>query len=183
MPFHLLKVIQASAVLLKRAEGGQMEYIRLLKLLYIADRKSLRDTGMTITGDRVCAMDQGPVLSETYNLIKGQHISADEWQKFFSVVDYYIKLTADPKNGQLSRNDIETLHAVSDKCATMGTWAIVKRCHKLPEWKKRYVPKTSTEIELEDMLEALNMTDRLDEIKRDMAAMAVSDRAFARVKE
>lgn len=39
-----------------------MSYLRMLKLLYLADRESLKETGHTITGDRVVAMEHGPVL-------------------------------------------------------------------------------------------------------------------------
>jgi uncharacterized phage-associated protein len=61
--------VQAAAVLLKEA-GGKMTRLRLLKLLYIADRESIAETFQPITGDDVVAMDHGPVLSKTYRLIR-----------------------------------------------------------------------------------------------------------------
>ena len=69
--FSFEKRLQAAGVLLG-LDGDRMERIRLLKLLYIADRELLAETGRTITGDRVVAMDHGPVLSQVYDLIKGQ---------------------------------------------------------------------------------------------------------------
>ena len=70
--FNITKTIQASAVLLKADPNHSMSRLRLLKLLYIADRESLTERARPITGDYPVAMDHGPVLSNTYNLIKGE---------------------------------------------------------------------------------------------------------------
>ena len=67
--FSVERTAQAAAVLLRRADGHRMPYIRLLKLLYVADRESVRGTGFPITGDDPCAMRRGPVLSITHDLI------------------------------------------------------------------------------------------------------------------
>ena len=68
--FDFLKTLQASGVLLQ-LDANRMAYIRLLKLLYIADRELLAETGRTLTGDEAVAMKNGPVLSRVYDLIKG----------------------------------------------------------------------------------------------------------------
>jgi uncharacterized phage-associated protein len=41
-----------------------MNYMRLLKLLYIAERETLGRTGRPIVGGPVTAMERGPVLLE-----------------------------------------------------------------------------------------------------------------------
>ena len=61
--FDFDKTLQAAGVLLS-LDGDRMEQIRLLELLYIADRELLAETGRTITGDRAVAMRHGPVLSQ-----------------------------------------------------------------------------------------------------------------------
>src|SRR5262245_9212871 len=63
--FDTMKAIQAAAVLL-RFDDGAMDYLRLLKLLYIADREALRETGRPISYSRTIAMDNGPLSSEVY---------------------------------------------------------------------------------------------------------------------
>jgi uncharacterized phage-associated protein len=50
--------------------GKSMGMLKLLKLMYLADRTSLIETGFLITGDAIVAMDMGPVLSNTYNRLK-----------------------------------------------------------------------------------------------------------------
>ena len=47
--FDFHKTLQASGVLLS-LDANRMAYIRLLKLLYIADREWLAEAGRTITG-------------------------------------------------------------------------------------------------------------------------------------
>lgn len=54
------KAIQAVGVLLRR-EGKRASRLRLLKLLYIADRISLQKTGTPILGSKVVALKHGPV--------------------------------------------------------------------------------------------------------------------------
>ena len=68
LPFNEKKATQAAAYLL-RLRGGRMSYMKLIKLLYLADRISLNRRGRPITTDRYVSMDRGPVLSRTLNLI------------------------------------------------------------------------------------------------------------------
>jgi hypothetical protein len=53
--FNFKRTLQASAYLL-RLDGKRMPYMRLLKLLYIADREWLAEMGESITGDRAYAI-------------------------------------------------------------------------------------------------------------------------------
>lgn len=49
-PFNLAKSIQAASFLLGKEEHNCMEHLRLLKLLYIADREAIAETGRPIIG-------------------------------------------------------------------------------------------------------------------------------------
>lgn len=49
-----------------------MNYTKLIKLLYLADRRALIEWGFTVTGDKYVAMKNGPVLSRLFDLIKGK---------------------------------------------------------------------------------------------------------------
>ena len=55
--FNFKRTLQAVRYLL-RLDGKRMPYLRLLKLLHIADRQWLAETCESITGDRACAMKQ-----------------------------------------------------------------------------------------------------------------------------
>ena len=49
--------------------GGSMKFIKLLKLIYLADREALDREGHSISTDRWVSMKHGPVPIQTYNLI------------------------------------------------------------------------------------------------------------------
>src|SRR5688500_6404126 len=64
------RTAQAAAYFLHRA-GGQLPVIKLVKLMYLAERLSLFRYGEPITGDKLVSMPNGPVLSRTYDHING----------------------------------------------------------------------------------------------------------------
>ena len=116
------KAIQAVGVLLRR-EGKRAGRLRLLKLLYIADRTSLMKTGCQILGSRIVAMKHGPLHSEVLDLINGDHIRAPQWSRYFRNVGYTVVLAEEPAIGKLSRFEIELLNQVVDdhrNCCDLG---------------------------------------------------------------
>src|SRR5665213_1726776 len=129
-PFHLEKSIQAAAALLRTSPTGRMSRLRILKLLYLAEREVLKETGRTMTGDRAVAMDHGPVLTSIYNLIKGEHADAHQWEQFIEREGLNeIHLIADPGNGKLSRYELEKLGAVARRFEAMDDWALSEYTH------------------------------------------------------
>ena len=68
--FNERKAAQAAAFLL-HSGGGRLPVLKLVKLLYLAERLSLQRYGEPLTGDRLVSMPHGPVLSLTYGLIQG----------------------------------------------------------------------------------------------------------------
>jgi len=68
LPFNERKATEAAARLLK-LRGGTMSYMKLIKLLYLADREALLRWGRPISTDRYVSMDRGPVLSHVLNLV------------------------------------------------------------------------------------------------------------------
>ncbi len=57
-PVKVEKTIQAIGVLFRADRVKRMNYMRLLKLLYIADRESLQETGRPITGGAITARER-----------------------------------------------------------------------------------------------------------------------------
>lgn len=161
MPFHFdfEKALQAVGVILQNTPGRSMEYLRLLKLLYIADRESLKETGRPITGDAVYAMDHGPVLSEVYSAIEDRSRHSRAWNLFMERDGYTITSTDNPGIGKLSRYEIEKLQDVTDRHRSKGTFALVRLTHTYSEWEKNYRSGTSTKIPMRDILIALEFSD------------------------
>ena len=71
------KSVQVAAMFL-RLHKQPMHHLKLMKMLYMADRRSLEQIETTITGDRYVSMEFGPVLSNVYNLIEGVYSDAND---------------------------------------------------------------------------------------------------------
>ena len=175
--FGTHKVIQAAAVLL-RLERGRMSYLRLLKLLYIADREYLSATGRPIIGTRLVAMKQGPLHSEVYDLVKGGHSDEPLWARFFQKDGYHIELKEDPGVLSLSRKEIDTLTAASEERAMNNEWEIVEETHDFQEWKNSFQQGTSATIPFEDLIDAVGRSGDKEEILQGARDKAAMDRVF-----
>jgi uncharacterized phage-associated protein len=158
------KTIQAIGVLFRDDAVETMNYMRLLKLLYIADRRSYEKTGRPIVGGRVYALERGPVLQEVYDLIKGEHLEMPLWCEHFRVHHYLLVMTKRPDVGELSPDEIETLKEVAAEHRERDEWKLVDYTHDLPEWKKNDPEQSSRLIPPRDILEAVGRGGDADKI-------------------
>jgi uncharacterized phage-associated protein len=182
--FSTVKAIQAAAVLLKE-HGGQMSRLRLLKLLYIASRTSLMETLRPITGERIAAMDHGPVPSSTYDLLKRKHTDAPLWDKFIEQVGpQEHKLVCDPGVDELSQYEIDLLHKVSEERRDADDYAIAVETHEFEEWKQNKPPKGGRKwVPFDDLLAALQLEDSRPRIQEAIADDLAFDEALAAVRK
>jgi uncharacterized phage-associated protein len=175
--FNLPRTLQAAAELLKSSPGQRMNYMRLLKLLYIAERELLAEHSHPITGDEAVAMERGPVLSQTYGLILGKAVGAEEWAKYVRKDHYDACLIADPGRGQLSKVVLEKLDEVSQRYQDMDEWDMVEETHKFEEWKKNYTgSKSAYPIAWEDVLIAQGKKHLIPEVESDERASSLFDK-------
>jgi uncharacterized phage-associated protein len=180
--FDLTRTIQAAAILLRKHPARRMEYIRLLKLLYISDREMLAQHGYTITGDEAVAMKKGPVLSRTYDLLKGEGHGATVWGNFIQTEGYQAVLRRKTGRGKLSAAALAKLKEVSDRYRNMATDDLIDETHKLREWKKVFPPgsRSSHPIPWELVLKAQGKAELIPEVEKDERASALFDRIFDR---
>ena len=117
-----------------------MSKLKLMKLLYLAERESLRLYGMPMTGDKLVSMDHGPVLSKTLDLIRDMAIDAAEdgwnlWIMQKSVHDLQLKgPVLDDDLDELSKADIDVLESVWQEFGHLDRWAVRDFTHTLKEW-------------------------------------------------
>ncbi len=174
------KAIQAVGVLLRR-EGKKAGRLRLLKLLYIADRQSLRETGFPILASRVVAMKHGPVHSEVLDLINGNHSAEPIWSRYFRAAGRDVVLSEEPEVGELSRQEIERLNKVVDLHAHLGDWEVADITHGFREWVEKYPDPsedTSREIPIELMIDAVERSGDKGSILQDLKDSEAFDRFF-----
>ena len=133
--FDELKAAQAASILLERA-GGSMPYIKLIKLLYLADRGSLIETGSTITGDEHYSLKYGPVLSNVLNLIKeSRPREGSVWHGYVQRENFDAVLVGKGAcDDHLSEYDTDLLNGIFDSYGSWRSWAVVDHTHSLPEW-------------------------------------------------
>lgn len=168
IPFQTLKVVQACAVLLRQHEG-QMSRLRLLKLLYIADRECLAESLRPVTGDRPVSMDHGPVLTRTYNLIKSLDIDSPLWDRFIQLHGPQdLRLIENPGVEKLSQYEIDKLQSISERHRSMNDYDIALETHQFAEWQRNQPdrPHSSKPIPLGDLFIALGLTELASELER-----------------
>ena len=164
------KSLQSAAYFLQLA-GGRMKYLRLLKLLYLADRESLSNEEDSITGDRVSALPHGPVLSTVYNLIKHKDSQSELWHKYVKTgEDFYVFLAENPGTGDLYRYEKEIIERVHKEHENKNDFELVDFTHDLPEWKKyerrlNVRGKKSYSISLEDILEGVGKPELIERVR------------------
>ena len=132
--FDERKAAQAACVLLDR-HVGRMPYIKLVKLLYLADRESLTETGSPITGDRFISMKYGPVLSRVLDLIKESEPAEDSiWHGYVLRAGYDAVLSTAAESDRLSEYEEGVLGRIFESQGREKEWDVVTRTHALPEW-------------------------------------------------
>ena len=161
--FNERKVAQMAAHFLQ-CEGGKMAILKLMKLLYLAERESLKRYGMPMTGDCVVSMDHGPVLSNTLDLANGAAIDSvedgwDSWipprQRYDVVLE---KQVCDDDFDELSKADKDILEHIWKEFGDFDKWQIRDYTHTLQEWKD---PRgTSLPIAYKDIFLALGYEEQ-----------------------
>ena len=179
--FSTQKTIQAVGVLLRQARG-RMEYLRLLKLLYIADREHLRDFQRPIVGTRLVAMKNGPLHSEVYDLVKGEHVAEPLWSEYIRREGHEVELLKDPGVSELSAAEVRTLTTISDRYQALSEWDLVEVTHDFPEWIENYPDdseNTSRTIPFDSLLNAIGLQKEKAAILDDLQETARMDRLFS----
>jgi uncharacterized phage-associated protein len=126
----------ASYLLLKR--GGRMSYMKLLKLLYLAEREALVKWGESMSGDKFVSMPRGPVMSNTLGLMQAGSLTF--WDSFISSKENYeVALNSGIEIDHLddlSRSEMNILDGVFTQYGNINRWEIVDYTHDhCAEWQ------------------------------------------------
>lgn len=158
-----------AAILLLKMEGGRMKYIRLLKLLYLSDRKAYYKLGRSITNDSYCSMEHGQVPSRAYDLVKGTAAQTEGiWSSFVNspVEKHYVELSENPENLRvLSESEIGIIRSVSLKYVDKKDFELAD-ITKGPEYVQVNDKIGMIPTPIEKILEALEYSDKqIDSIR------------------
>src|SRR5437588_5912910 len=108
-----------------------MNYLALMKLLYLIDREALIRFGKPITGDKVVAMKHGPVLSRIYDLVahKKQQLPTSEWHQFIPRPSAYVctvKFAGVPSLSALSEAQVALIDEIFAAHRGKSEWELVE---------------------------------------------------------
>jgi len=156
----LRKIAAATAIVMEEF-GGTIDVYFLMKALYRADRRMLMDFGRTITGDRYSSMPKGPIVSETYDLVRNK-FDLPEFQAIWNEAFFTTAHTIQPRGiidlGPLSpveedflRFEAREVKAKRDNGENVADW-MHKTC---PEWE-RVDKGTSKPLKVSRIVEHLN---------------------------
>ena len=169
------------AHLLRTEPSKRLNYMRLIKLLYIADRESIRESARPISGARPVAMERGCVLGQLYDLIKGTHERTPAWATFFRRDRYELEMLQDPGNDHLSPYDARKLTEVADEHADHDEWDLVRATHTFQEWQDNQpAPGSSRPIPVESIFRAVGRED-FSEACQEAGAEAAFEQMLRRV--
>ncbi|GHT24644.1 hypothetical protein AGMMS49953_07600 [Endomicrobiia bacterium] len=163
---NLEKIIQIVNYVLQKYDFS-LNYTKLLKLLYIADRECLDRWNFTISEDNYAAMKQGMVLSGLYDFIRGNadKLSQVKWDSYFYRDNYDLRSRhrENCSYDELSEAEKEMLDEV-DKKYHFESWQYLVNevVHKFPEWKEveDEIGNSSLKIEKEKILSVLDRDER-----------------------
>lgn len=161
--FPTRKAAQVAAFFIREA-GGSINVLRLVKLVYLADRRNLEKYDYPVIGDNFVSMPFGPVNSMTLNYIDGRiNDRRNEWSEFVSSRTSQKLRLAKPIEldglDELSDADLATLAETWDQFRT-----IVDQ-FALAEWTHQYCPEwsdpngSSIPIEYHEIFKVLGKSD------------------------
>ena len=178
--FNIEKLIQTCNYLIKKS-NPKINYTKLIKLLYLADRESLELTAQSITGDTYVCMDSGPVLSGLYDLIKGKYNETDQclWNSRFIKDGYDLVVTTENiPQGELSLFETQVLDRIYEKFKNYTVPGIIEYIHNnCHEWE--HPSGSSTPLTSKRILKNIGKTkEEIDWIIAETEAFEDEERAF-----
>ena len=160
MDHATLRRIAAATAVVMDEFGGNVDVFFLMKALYRADRRMLEEFGRPITGDRYSSMPMGPILCETYDLVRGKSDAPgmqDRWNEAFSTNQNTVTPKGEIDRGPLApveegilRDEALLVRQKRDNRESVAEW-MHQTC---PEWE-RVPAKTSKPLPIERILRFL----------------------------
>lgn len=166
MTYDPRKAAQTIAYFALKNGGHALNVLMAVKLVYLADRESVRRSGFPIQDEDHYSLPQGPVNSSTYKHIRGEvrPEKASGWYEFLADRENHRvglngSLTVDDLD-ELSDADCAVLDFVWQQFGHMNHWDLVDWTHdseNVPEWED---PSGSSQIiPLARMMRALGLEE------------------------
>ena len=130
------KATQIAAFFLKESNNYIPDFIKLVKLMYLADREALLELGYTLTKGTHYSLPKGPIVSEVYDWLKGTLVGEFWNQHIKRSGKYGVSLERNPGIGLLAESHIRLLQRIQKEHGNKSTWQLVKDVEALPEHRE-----------------------------------------------
>jgi hypothetical protein len=185
LKFDSRKAIEAAAILARLSPGRRISRKRLLALLYIANRESLKRSARPVVGGRLAAMQYGPIHADVYDLIKDKE-TADgraEWLRHFHNEGYFVVLDQDPGVHALSRFEARLLTDTVQKHENDDDFDLALQTHRFSEYAIAYQKGRARTIQLETIVHAVSPRPMANSILRELREKQEMDELIASAKK
>jgi len=150
-----------AAYLLHKA-GGTMHFLKLVQLMYLADRAMFDRYGFSMTGNSPTATDEGLILSATFDLMLGKTHS-DHWSGYFAPISdgkVSLLISIEPMRlGELSRGTTAILEDIFERYGLKSLEEVCEATRGLAEWED---PQgVSKPVEISAILAALGKNAKI----------------------
>jgi hypothetical protein len=176
--FDITKATEAACQFVQR-EGGTINIMKLVKLIYLLDRLSLARRGVPVVGGTYFSLPNGPITSELLDVINSGCLWGQpdcRWEEYISDrQDHAVALVADAPNGHLSPAEMDLIDELWREHGTKDQWALRDWCHEhCEEWTP--LEQGRDRIPLASIARAVGKTDeqitRLEEGARELNLLA-----------
>lgn len=161
--------------------GDGMDYIKLLKLAYLADRESLNRHNTPLTFDDYQALPRGPVPDDIYHVLEGKQHHLPGWRGVIDVVgskpDLFVRslIKKEEAASYLSEATVKILDQILKLHKNKSPEQLVEYTHKYcPEWDKVKRRDHRRKIHYQDVLLALH---KKPDVAKEIAAEILAHRA------
>ncbi len=141
LDFDYQKATQAINYFARKYPEMQINKMKVIKLIWLADRYHLRKYGRSISGDEYIAMKFGPVASTVKDIAENSDFLASEEitysKQYIEKVDNNtIESVALPDMDVFSETDIEALNFAFKNFGEYDQFELANLSHYYPEWMK-----------------------------------------------
>jgi hypothetical protein len=138
--FNYKKSVQALNILAFK-NGGVINKMKAIKLIWLSDRLHIRKFGRTITGDDYYALPNGPVPSATRDILESSNflddVASDYAKEYITEIDKYNYTSVIKANTKVfSITDIEIINQIFDHFGKDDHFDLSNFSHLFPEWKR-----------------------------------------------
>lgn len=138
--FDIEKATDASLQFIVR-EGGKINVMKLIKLIYLLDRLSIQRRGVPVVGGVYFSMRNGPVTSELLDLVNAGELAGEENSRWESLIsdrkshEIAIRSSAPPERDSLADVEIELIDDLFAEHGGKSQWQLRDWCHeRCAEW-------------------------------------------------